>query len=60
MGTIRVILALSVLGAHYHIEPSLGLAGPTVAVKFFYRLILLIKTRITTVVRKFFKKNKID
>ena len=38
MGTIRVILALSVLGAHYHIEPSLGLAGPTVAVKFFYMI----------------------
>ena len=36
MGLIRVILALSVIGAHYHIQPSLGFAGPVVAVKFFY------------------------
>lgn len=36
MGLIRVILALSVIGAHYHIQPRLGFAGPVVAVKFFY------------------------
>lgn len=36
MGLIRVILALSVLGVHYHIQPELGFVGGTVAVKFFY------------------------
>ena len=38
MGLIRVILALSVLGVHYHIQPQLGFVGGTVAVKFFYMI----------------------
>lgn len=38
MGLIRVILALSVFGSHYHIHPDLAFAGPVVAVKFFYMI----------------------
>ena len=38
MGLVRVILALSVLGSHYHIHPNLGFTGPVVAVKFFYMI----------------------